>query len=124
MPDGSLLLPGTFPVHDLSHIGIDPASVPKVDYTTIAGLVVAALGRIPTSPGDRVKLPECTIEVSSVGGRPSSVCDSFNEPPTDAVGSSVIVAVVGGVGLDGGCGVATEPQKLLVEKCGQAVHGG
>jgi putative hemolysin len=40
--------------------------VPKGDYTTIAGLVVAALGRIPTAPGDRVRLADYTIEVTSV----------------------------------------------------------
>jgi len=68
MPDGSLLLPGTFPIHDLPDVGVDLESVPKGDYTTIAGLVVAALGRIPTAPGDRVRLPDCTIEVTSVGG--------------------------------------------------------
>ncbi|HYO02361.1 MAG TPA: hemolysin family protein [Mycobacterium sp.] len=66
MPDGSLLLPGTFPIHDLPDIGVDLESVPKGDFTTVAGLVVAALGRIPTGPGDRVGLPECTIDVTSV----------------------------------------------------------
>ncbi|MGZ8705620.1 MAG: hemolysin family protein, partial [Aeromicrobium sp.] len=67
LPDGSLLLPGTFPIHDLPDIGVDLESVPKGDYTTIAGLVVAELGRIPSAPGDRVELPDCTVEVTSVG---------------------------------------------------------
>jgi putative hemolysin len=66
MPDGSLLLPGTFPIHDLSDVGVVLENVPKGDYTTIAGLVVAALGRIPTAPGDRVKVADSTIEVASV----------------------------------------------------------
>lgn len=66
MPDGSLLLPGTFPIHDLPDVGVDLVEMPKGDYTTIAGLVVAALGRIPTAPGDRVGLANCTIEVTSV----------------------------------------------------------
>lgn len=66
MPDGSLLLPGTFPIHDLPDVGIDLMSEPKGNFTTIAGLVVAALGRIPTAPGDRVGLGDLTIEVTSV----------------------------------------------------------
>ncbi|WP_333891560.1 hemolysin family protein [Mycolicibacterium gadium] len=66
MPDGSLLLPGTFPIHDLPDVGVDRESMPKGDYTTVAGFVVAALGRIPTAPGDRVGLSDCTIEVTAV----------------------------------------------------------
>lgn len=69
MPDGSLLLPGTFPIHDLPDVGVDLESVPEGDYTTVAGLVVAALGFIPSAPGDRVRLPGCAIEVTSVGRR-------------------------------------------------------
>ena len=68
LADGSLLLPGTFPIHDLPDVGVDLDRVPKGDYTTIAGLVVAQLGRIPTVPGDRVDLPDCTVEVTAVGG--------------------------------------------------------
>lgn len=64
--DGSLLLPGTFPIHDLPDVGIDLVGAPPGGYTTIAGLVVAALGRIPTVPGDRIELTDHTIEVTSV----------------------------------------------------------
>jgi putative hemolysin len=67
LPDGSLALPGTFPIHDLPDVGIDIDTVPKGGYTTIAGLMVATLGRIPTAPGDRVDLPCCVLEVTSVG---------------------------------------------------------
>lgn len=66
MPDGSLLLPGTFPIHDLPDIGVDLASVPQGNYTTIAGLVLAVIGRVPTAPGDRVDLSTYTIEVTAV----------------------------------------------------------
>lgn len=67
MPDGSLLIPGTFPIHDLPDIGVDLASAPQGNYTTIAGLVLAVIGRVPTAPGDRVDLSTYTIEVTAVG---------------------------------------------------------
>lgn len=65
-PDGALQLPGTFPVHDLVDLGVEIADRPEGDYATIAGLVLTALGRIPTQPGDRVVLAEWTIEVTAV----------------------------------------------------------
>jgi putative hemolysin len=43
-----------------------PTKAPKGNYTTITGLVVAVLGRIPAAPGDRIKLDDYTIEVTSV----------------------------------------------------------
>lgn len=46
--DGTIVLPGRFPIHDLPDIGVD---LPEGDYTTVAGLVLELLGRIPT-PGD------------------------------------------------------------------------
>ena len=65
MPDGSLVLPGTFPIHDLPDINVDITDA-EGDYTTIAGLVLARLGRIPTSAGDRVELTNWTIEVTGI----------------------------------------------------------
>jgi putative hemolysin len=65
-PDGALQLPGTFPVHDLVDLGVEIADRPEGDYATIAGLVLTALGRIPTQPGDRVVLAEWTVEVTAV----------------------------------------------------------
>jgi putative hemolysin len=64
MPDGSLVLPGTFPIHDLPDINVDVTDAAAGDYTTIAGLILATLGRIPTTPGDRVELAQWTIEVT------------------------------------------------------------
>lgn len=61
--DGSWLLRGTFPVHDLPDLGVE---LPEGDYTTIAGLVLATLGRIPTAPGDRVHCAGWTLEVAGV----------------------------------------------------------
>jgi putative hemolysin len=65
-PDGALLLPGTFPVHDLPDLGIEIRDAPRGDYTTVAGLVLAALGHIPERPGEHVELPEWTIEVAEL----------------------------------------------------------
>ena len=43
-PDGTIVLPGTFPIHDLDDIDVD---LPTGDYATVAGLVLERLGRIP-----------------------------------------------------------------------------
>ena len=64
MPDGSLVLPGAFPIHDLPDINVDVSDAAVGDYTTIAGLVLVALGRIPTTPGDRLELAHWAIEVT------------------------------------------------------------
>jgi putative hemolysin len=70
LSDGSVVVPGSFPVHDLVDLDVDIGpeagrAVPG-DYTTIAGLGLVALGRIPTRPGDRVSLPKWTVEVTGV----------------------------------------------------------
>lgn len=67
--DGSLLVPGGFPLHDLPDIGIDLASPADGDYTTVAGLVLAQLGHIPTAPGETLQLPGLTAQVAEVTGR-------------------------------------------------------
>src|SRR4051794_18727557 len=67
--DGALLMPGSFPIHDLPDIGFDGAGNEEGDYTTIAGMVLAALGHIPTESGEVVTLPEFTAEVVEVTGR-------------------------------------------------------
>ncbi|MGW4115351.1 transporter associated domain-containing protein, partial [Actinosynnema sp. NPDC004786] len=64
--DGSLVLPGTFPVHDLADLGVELPDAPEGDYTTIAGLVLVLLGRIPEAPGDEVALADWTIKVLKV----------------------------------------------------------
>jgi putative hemolysin len=68
-PDGALLMPGSFPIHDLPDIGFDTTPPDEGDYTTIAGMVLAGLGHIPTEPGEVVMLPEFTAEVAEVTGR-------------------------------------------------------
>ncbi len=59
--DGSMVLPGQFPVHDLVDIGID--DVPEGPYTTVAGLILDRLGRVPEGPGDRIELDRWVLEV-------------------------------------------------------------
>ncbi|WP_238009216.1 hemolysin family protein [Dactylosporangium sp. AC04546] len=67
--DGSLLLPGSFPIHDLPDIGIDLERLPGSGYTTIAGLVLATLGHLPTAPGESATVGLWTFTVSQVRGR-------------------------------------------------------
>ena len=62
--DGSMLLPGQFPVHDLVDIGID--DVEDGPYTTVAGLILDRLGRVPEAPGDQVPLDRWVLEVRAV----------------------------------------------------------
>jgi putative hemolysin len=66
-PDGSLVMPGRFPVHDLVDVGVD--DVPEGPYATVAGLVLDLLGRVPQAPGDLVAVAGRTIEVMAVDGR-------------------------------------------------------
>jgi len=44
--DGSVLVPGGFPVHDLEDIGVE---LPRGEYTTVAGIMLDRLGRVPES---------------------------------------------------------------------------
>lgn len=68
-PDGALLLPGDFPLHDLPDVGVRVTFPLSREYTTVAGLVLAGLGRLPEGPGERVRLPGLTVEVLEVAGR-------------------------------------------------------
>jgi putative hemolysin len=65
-PDGSIVVPGRFPVHDLVDLGVE---APEGDYTTVAGLVVDLLGAIPTGPGDTAHIPGWRMTVLAVGRR-------------------------------------------------------
>jgi putative hemolysin len=64
--DGSILLPGTFPVHDLPDLGVYLDNPPHGDYTTIAGLVITLLGHLPTQPGEIVSLDGWTAQITEV----------------------------------------------------------
>lgn len=57
---GSMLLPGSFPVHDLPDLDIH---LPEGDYTTIAGLILDRLGHLPGQPGISVHVEGRRLEV-------------------------------------------------------------
>jgi putative hemolysin len=61
-PDGALVLPGSFPVHDLSDLGVE---LPEGPYVTVAGLVLDRLGHLP-SPGESVLVDGWSLEVLEV----------------------------------------------------------
>jgi putative hemolysin len=65
-PDGAMVLPGRFPVHDLKDIEV---VLPDGPYSTVAGLVLDRLGFIPEQPGDAVTLDGWLLEVMAVDGR-------------------------------------------------------
>jgi putative hemolysin len=77
-PDGTIVLPGRFPIHDLPDIGVD---LPEGDYNTVAGLVLELLGRIP-SPGDQTAIDGWHIEVRATRGR--AVTEISLSPQDDA----------------------------------------
>lgn len=64
--DGSLLLPGVFPVHDLPDIGVHLERRPDGNYTTVAGMVIAALGHLPTQIGEAVVIDGWGAEITGV----------------------------------------------------------
>jgi putative hemolysin len=61
-PDGSIVLPGTFPVHDLPDLGL---SLPEGSYATVAGLILERLGRLP-GRGESVEVNRWRLEVLEV----------------------------------------------------------
>lgn len=63
--DGSVVLIGEFPVHDLGELGID---LPDGPYATIAGLVLHTLGRLP-EPGERIQVNDWRIIITRVSDR-------------------------------------------------------
>lgn len=65
--DGWMELPGSFPIHDLTDIGVD--DIPSGPYSTIAGFVLDRLGRIPEDPGDVVEVGRWSVRVLEVHGR-------------------------------------------------------
>lgn len=66
LPSGAMEMPGSFPIHDLEDVGVD---LPPGEYTTVAGMVLEALGRIPEEPGDTVTIGDWTVTVLGVDDR-------------------------------------------------------
>ncbi|MGL4172886.1 MAG: hemolysin family protein [Actinomycetota bacterium] len=67
--DGSHVLAGTFPVHDLADLGIEISVVDTHHYATVAGLVLAHLGHVPTQAGEHVVVENYRIDVLQISGR-------------------------------------------------------
>lgn len=63
--DGSILVEGRFPFHELTSVGIE---APEGDYTTVAGLVLNLLGRIPEE-GERVSFGSWEVTVVEMDGQ-------------------------------------------------------
>ncbi len=61
--DGSIVLPGTYPVHDLVDLDVE---LPEGDYTTIAGLVLDQMNRFPR-PGETLDVDGWEITIRTVG---------------------------------------------------------
>ncbi len=61
-PDGTLVIPGAFPVHDLVDLDVE---LPEGDYTTISGLVLDELGRFP-SVGETIVIDDWQIEIRAI----------------------------------------------------------
>lgn len=66
LDNGSLVLTGSFPIHDLDDIDV---YLPEGDYTTVAGLFVDQLGRVPDRAGDRIQVGDWILESVEVRGR-------------------------------------------------------
>jgi putative hemolysin len=64
-PDGSVVLPGAFPMHDLADLGI---SLPEGPYATVAGLALQRFGRVP-AVGETVEVAGWRLEVLAVERR-------------------------------------------------------
>ena len=62
-PDGTIVLPGAFPFHDLVDLDVE---LPDGDYTTIAGLVLDVMNRFP-DPGESIDIDDWQITIRSVG---------------------------------------------------------
>ena len=63
--DGTLLVPGSFPIHDLADLDVE---VPSGDYATVAGLVLDRLGHVP-EVGEKAVTKGIEIEVVAMEGR-------------------------------------------------------
>lgn len=63
--DGALLLPGSFPIHDLTDLGLH---LPEGSYSTIAGLILDHLGHLP-EVGETIEISGTAMEVAAMDRR-------------------------------------------------------
>lgn len=66
LPDGSIVLPGSFPIHDLPDLHL---ALPDGPYATVAGYLLERLGRVPEGPGDAVEAEGLRFEVLATDRR-------------------------------------------------------
>jgi putative hemolysin len=64
--DGSFVLIGSFPFHDLADLGI---ALPDGEYSTVAGFLLDRMGRIPDRVGESVDVAGWTMIVEGLDGR-------------------------------------------------------
>lgn len=64
--DGSISVPGRFPVRELPTLGID---LPSGEYSTLAGLMLDGFGHIPTEVGEQLDIGDWTLTVEGIEGR-------------------------------------------------------
>jgi putative hemolysin len=64
-PDGSVTVDGSYPVHDMAELGFD---VPEGDYTTVAGLVLAQIGRVPPA-GEIIEVEGLALRIDAATDR-------------------------------------------------------
>lgn len=64
--DGTMVLPGGFPIHDLPDLGV--YEIPDGRYATVAGLVLDRLGRVPDQPGNQIDVADWEMEVTAIDG--------------------------------------------------------
>lgn len=64
--DGTIIVPGHFPIHDLADLDID---VPDGPYTTVAGLLLSELGYIPDEPGDSADIGDWRLTATHIDHR-------------------------------------------------------
>ncbi|MEV0618398.1 hemolysin family protein [Nonomuraea sp. NPDC050404] len=81
--DGSMVLPGSFPIHDLPDLNIHLGSRPEGDYTTVAGLVLALLGHVPTAPGESVTADGWHLQIAAIEGH--AITQIRAQPATTSV---------------------------------------
>jgi putative hemolysin len=82
--DGSVVLPGTYPVHDLPDVGVDLDLPASADFTTVAGLVLKLLGRVPDAAGDVVETSGWQLEVRDVAHHAITRVALRPVPPPDS----------------------------------------